>query len=77
MGIVGFGRIGQVVCRKALAFGFEILACDPFVPAETATKLGGKMVDMPTLLKESDFVTLHSPLIPETRNMIGAAELAS
>jgi D-3-phosphoglycerate dehydrogenase len=76
LGIVGFGRIGQAVCRKALAFGFEVLACDPFVPAEAATKLGGKMVDMPTLLKESDFVTLHSPLIPETRNMIGAAELA-
>ena len=76
LGIVGFGRIGQAVCRKALAFGFEVLAYDPFVPADTATTLGGRMVDMATLLKESDFVTLHSPLIPETRNMIGAAELA-
>ena len=76
LGIVGFGRIGQAVCRKALAFGFEVLAADPFVPAETATRLGGKMVDMPTLLQASDFVTLHSPLIPETRNLIGAAELA-
>ena len=76
LGIVGFGRIGQAVCRKALAFGFEVLAADPFVPAETAAQLGGKMVDMPTLLKESDFVTLHSPLIPETRNLIGAPELA-
>ena len=75
LGIVGFGRIGQAVCRKALAFGFEVLASDPFVPAETAAQLGGKMVDMPTLLKESDFVTLHSPLIPETRSMIGAEEL--
>ena len=75
LGIVGFGRIGQAVCRKALAFGFEVLASDPFVPAEIAANLGGKMVDMPTLLKESDFVTLHSPLIPETRNLIGAAEL--
>ena len=44
LGIVGFGRIGQAVCRKALAFGFEVLACDPFVSGETATKLGGKMV---------------------------------
>jgi D-3-phosphoglycerate dehydrogenase len=75
VGIVGFGRIGQVVCRKALAFGFEVLVSDPFVPAETATQLGAKMVNMQELLKESDFVTLHSPLIPETRNMIGAAEL--
>ena len=75
LGIVGFGRIGQVVCRKALAFGLEVLASDPFVPAETATQLGAKMVNMPELLKESDFVTLHSPLIPETMNLIGAAEL--
>lgn len=76
MGIVGFGRIGQAVCRKALAFGLEVLASDPFVPAQTATQLGGTMVDMATLLRESDFVTLHSPLIPETRNLIGAAQLA-
>jgi D-3-phosphoglycerate dehydrogenase len=75
VGIVGFGRIGQVVCRKALAFGFEVLASDPFVAAETATQLGAKMVSMQELLRESDFVTLHSPLIPETKNMIGAAEL--
>ena len=75
LGIVGFGRIGQVVCRKALAFGLEVLTCDPFVAAETATQLGARMVEMPELLRESDFVTLHSPLIPETRNMIGAAEL--
>ena len=75
LGIVGFGRIGQVVCRKALAFGFEVLTSDPFVPAETATQLGAKMVSMQELLRESDFVTLHSPLIPETRNLIGAAEL--
>ena len=51
------------------------MASDPFVPAETATQLGAKMVNMPELLKESDFVTLHSPLIPETMNLIGAAEL--
>ena len=75
LGIVGFGRIGQVVCRKALAFGFEVLTSDPFVPAETAAQLGASMVDMQELLRESDFITLHSPLIPETRNLIGAAEL--
>ena len=75
LGIVGFGRIGQVVCRKALAFGFEVLTSDPFVPAETATQLGASMVGMQELLRESDFITLHSPLVPETRNLIGAAEL--
>ena len=75
LGIVGFGRIGQVVCRKALAFGLDVLAADPFVAADTATKLGARMVDMQQLLRESDFVTLHSPLMAATRNMIGAAEL--
>jgi D-3-phosphoglycerate dehydrogenase len=76
LGIIGLGRIGKAVCAKALAFGFEALASDPYVSADAAAKLGAKLVDMETLLRESDFVTLHSPLIPETRNMIGKRELA-
>lgn len=76
LGIIGLGRIGKAVCAKALAFGFEVLASDPYVSAEAAARLGAKLVDMETLLRESDFVTLHSPLIPETRNMIGKRELA-
>ncbi|MCI0440926.1 MAG: C-terminal binding protein [Chloroflexi bacterium] len=76
LGVVGFGRIGRAVCRKAQAFGFEVLASDPYVSQEVASQLGARLVDMPTLLKESDFVTLHSPLTPQTRNLIGRAELA-
>ena len=76
LGIVGFGRIGRAVCQKALAFGFEALAYDPFVSAEQAAAGGARLVDMETLLRESDFVTLHSPLTPETHNLIGGAELA-
>ena len=75
LGIIGFGRIGRAVCPKALAFGFEVLASDPYLSAEVAAEHGARMVDLATLLKESDFVTLHSPLTPETLNLIGKSEL--
>ena len=75
LGVVGFGRIGRSVCSKALAFGFEVLAYDPIISTEAVAEHGAKSVDLPTLLRESDFVTLHSPLIPETRNMISKSEL--
>ena len=77
LGIIGFGRIGQAVCSKARAFGLEVMAHDPFVSADLAAERGATPVDMPTLLTESHFVTLHAPLIPDTRNMIGKAELAT
>lgn len=75
LGIIGFGRIGRAVCRKAQAFGFEVLTYDPYVSAEDIAKLGAKSTDMQTLLRESDFVTLHSPLTPDTTNLISKAEL--
>jgi D-3-phosphoglycerate dehydrogenase len=75
LGVIGFGRIGQAVCRKALAFGFEVLATDPYVSADAVAQHGGKMVQMPTLLRESDFITLHPPLTPETRHLIGKTEI--
>ena len=76
LGIVGFGRIGRAVCAKALAFGFEVLEYDPFVSSEQAAKAGARSVDLETLLREADFVTLHSPLTPDTENLIGTTELA-
>ncbi|MDP6714480.1 MAG: C-terminal binding protein [SAR202 cluster bacterium] len=76
LGIIGFGRIGKSVCAKARAFGFEVLASDPFVPAEVVAEEGATLVDMDTLLRESDFVSLHSPLADDTLNMIGARELS-
>lgn len=77
LGIVGFGRIGRGVCAKALAFGFEVLVSDPYISTEEAGRLGVRKVEMEELLRESDFVTLHVPLTPETRNLIGKAELAA
>ena len=76
LGVVGLGRIGRAVCAKALAFGFDVLTYDPYISAEQASEAGARSVDMETLLRESDFVTLHSPLTPDTENLIGEAELA-
>lgn len=75
IGLLGYGRIGKMVGQKALAFGFEVLAYDPYVPADSAPA-GVSIVDMDTVLKESDFISIHSPLTPETENLIGAKELA-
>ena len=77
IGIVGFGRIGQAVAGKARAFGLRILASDPFVDPATVEAFGGSLVELPELLRESDFVSLHTPLSEETRNLIGPHELAS
>lgn len=74
LGVVGFGRIGRAVGSKAQAFGMEVLAYDPYLSPDVASQHGAKMVDLPALLRESDFVTLHSPATPETHNLIGKAE---
>ena len=75
IGVVGFGRIGRAVGGKAQALGMEVLASDPFVDADAVSREGARKVEVSELLKQSDFVTLHSPFIPETRHMIGKAEL--
>ena len=76
LGVIGFGRIGQSVAQKALAFGFRVLAYDPYMTAEQCALRGARKVeDMDAVLRESDFVTLHSPLNEETRGLIGAREL--
>jgi D-3-phosphoglycerate dehydrogenase len=77
IGVVGFGRIGKEVARKALAFGMQVLATDPFLTPDVAREHGATMVDISELLGRSDFVTLHAPLMPQTENMIGRKELAA
>lgn len=76
LGIVGFGRIGQAVAKRALAFEMRPIAHDPFIPAEVAENMGVALVDMDTLYAESDFITLHSVITDETREMICAESLA-
>ena len=76
LGIVGFGRIGQAVARRAAGFGMEVLYHDVGpVPAEVAASLGATAVPLDELLARSDFVSLHVNLTPETRHLINAETL--
>jgi D-3-phosphoglycerate dehydrogenase len=74
LGIVGTGRIGLEVAKRALAFGMRLLGYDIVQNAEFLA-LGGKYVDLETLLRNSDFVSLHVPLTDQTKNLIGEREL--
>ena len=75
LGIAGLGRIGKNVARKARGFDMKILYSDMQRDAGFEAETGAVFVDKPTLLKESDFLTLHVPLTPDTKHYIGAAEL--
>ena len=72
LGLVGFGRIPQLVVPKAKAFGLRVVASDPFVPAEVFQRAGVESVAFDELLKISDYVSVHSPLTPETKGLFNA-----
>ncbi|MGI9187860.1 MAG: C-terminal binding protein [Gaiellales bacterium] len=76
LGIIGFGRIGRLVATQGAALGMEIVAFDEFVAEDVMRELGVEKVDIDTLFETSDVVTLHAPLLPETRNLINARRLA-
>lgn len=76
MGIVGLGRIGRAVAGKARTFGLELLGYDPYLPPDAQLPEGLRLVDLPTLLAESDYVTLHTPLNQDTLGLIGAEQFA-
>jgi len=77
LGICGFGRIGRAVARRALGFGMRILYTDAVRAEESIEReLKATYVDKDTLLRESDFVTLHTPLLPETKHYISTRELS-
>lgn len=75
-GIVGVGQIGEVVCRILLGFGCRVLAHDP-TPNPRCVAMGVRHVGMAELLRESDIVSLHCPLTPATRHLIGGEALAA
>ncbi|HLG59203.1 MAG TPA: C-terminal binding protein [Vicinamibacterales bacterium] len=69
LGLVGFGRIPQLVAPKAKSFGMTVIAYDPFAPPEAFAQAGVQRVELPELLQTSDYVSLHVPLMPETRGL--------
>jgi len=69
LGLAGFGRIPQLVAPKAKAFGMRVIAFDPFAPADVLTRAGVEPVDFPQLLAQSDYISIHTPLLPETRSL--------
>ena len=76
LGIIGFGRIGRAVARRAKGFDMRVLYYDvERAPEEVERELNAQYVDLETLLKESDYISIHTPLTPETRHMIGEREL--
>jgi D-3-phosphoglycerate dehydrogenase / 2-oxoglutarate reductase len=76
LGIIGLGRIGSRIAKLLRPWEMKIIACDPYVPESKFTELGVERVDLPTLLKRADIVTLHVVLTKETRHMISAAQFA-
>ena len=76
LGLIGSGRIGAEVAKRAQAFGMRVIAFDPYLPPEVAAKINVSLVPKETALRESDFISVHAALTPETRGMIGASDLA-
>ncbi|PLY01578.1 MAG: phosphoglycerate dehydrogenase [Desulfuromonas sp.] len=76
LGIVGAGKIGQLVVERAIGLKMRVIVYDPYVSEETIRQMGAEQVDFDTLLAESDFITLHVPLNPETRLLFDAETLA-
>ena len=69
LGLVGFGRIPRLINDRAQALGMKVLAYDPFVTAENAAEAGATKAEMDQIIAESDFISIHCPLIPDTRGM--------
>lgn len=72
LGLIGMGRIGSAVVRRALGFGMRVVAHDKYLSPERAQAVGATLVDFDTLLREADFISIHTPLTPETRHLINA-----
>jgi D-3-phosphoglycerate dehydrogenase len=73
LGLIGFGHIPRLVAPKAQAFGMKVISYDPFAKPDVFKAAGVEGVDLDTLLKTSDYVSVHAPLLPATRGMLNAA----
>lgn len=77
LGVIGLGNVGSEVARRAKGLEMKVIAYDPLVSPEKASKLGVELVPLEKLYRESDFITLHMPMTAQTRGFIGARELAT
>jgi D-3-phosphoglycerate dehydrogenase len=75
LGVVGLGRVGQEVAKRLGSLGMDLVAFDPYISEERAEQLGAELVDLEACLERADFLTIHTPLTPETENMISDDEL--
>jgi len=76
LGVIGLGRIGSKVTKRALGFGMNVVAYDPYIPDSVFIETEARKVSLDELLSTADFITVHTPLSDETRGMLGAAEIA-
>ena len=76
LGVLGMGRIGSEVARRAIAFGMRVLACDPYLSLSRAKALQVELVELDEIYARADFITVHMPMSDETRGMINAAAFA-
>ncbi|MEO6153560.1 MAG: phosphoglycerate dehydrogenase [Croceibacterium sp.] len=76
LGLIGAGNIGSIVASRALGLRMKVVAYDPFLSAERAVEMGVEKADLDTLLGKADFITLHTPLTDQTRNILSAENLA-
>jgi len=77
LGVVGLGRVGGEVARRLSGLGMDLVVYDPYIGEDRADQLGAELVeDLDTCIRRADFLTVHTPLYPETENMIAEAELA-
>ncbi len=76
LGLIGAGNIGSIVAARALGLRMKVVAYDPFLTPERAIEMGVEKADLDTLLAKADFITLHTPLTDQTRNILSAANIA-
>lgn len=76
LGIIGLGNVGRIVAERALGFRMKVIAHDPFVPTESAARLGVEVVSLDEIYERSDFITVHTPMNNETRGLINSNTFA-
>ncbi len=74
LGIIGLGRVGSRIAKLASSLGMKVIGYDPFISPEKAAKVQVRLVDLKELFQQSDYITVHTPLTPETKGIVGKGE---